>query len=302
MFKFLGNHNNFVVLENEELKYYTTFRIGGKGTILKIFTPETLKTFVKISKEENLKYLVLGGGSNLLISDNPLKVVFLKLESQFKKIEVVEEKENLVLLNVGAGVTLPNLSKFCMDLELEGTEFCIAIPGTIGGGVIMNAGAHGSELKDIVTKVYCINKYGEEICLKNEEVGFSYRKSNLSDCLVTSVEIKLRKGTKEKIKEKIQDNLRYRSNTQPKGFSAGSVFKNPENTKAWKLIRDVGLAGFRINDVMFSEKHANFIINLGNGKAKDIIKLMSLARKKVKENFGITLEPEIKLIELELEE
>ncbi|MGC8766656.1 MAG: UDP-N-acetylmuramate dehydrogenase [Brevinematia bacterium] len=298
----LKKHSDLVILDNQDLKHYTTFRIGGKGTILKILSTNSLKFFLKTAKEENIQYFILGGGSNLLINDGPLKRVFIKLENEFKKVELIEKKENSVKLKVGAGVTLPSLSKLCMDMELEGTEFCISIPGTIGGAVIMNAGAHGNEMKDIVKKIYCFDGKGQEIELTNEEAGFSYRKSNLTNYLITFVEIELRKGKKEKIKEKIQENIRYRANTQPKGFSAGSVFKNPEGTKAWKLIREVGLSGFRINEVMFSEKHANFIINLGNGKAKDVIKLMSLARRKVKENFGINLEPEIKLLEIELEE
>ncbi len=287
------------IFENELMKNHTTFRIGGPAKhFLEVEDITSLKKLLSFLRREGINFFLLGAGSNLLVSDYPIEdTVIIKLGNAFKKINIKDtEYENNVIVEVGARYTLPSLSKEMYNYELSGAEFCIAIPGTLGGGLIMNAGAHGSELKDITEGVYCLTKEGEEIYLSNEEARFSYRNSGLSNFIVTGAKLKLKKSDKKFIKAKMEENLSYRANTQPKGFSAGSIFKNPPGTKAWKLIMDVGLSGYRIGDVMFSEKHANFIINLGNGKAQDVMELINLAKEKVKKEFDIELELEIKLL------
>lgn len=291
------------VFENISVRNMTTFRIGGNARVfVKIFTKRALKSFLRLCYDEGVNFFVLGGGSNVLVKDGEIdEFVIVKLEGEFKEVEFCEVG-GVVRVRVGAGFSLPILSKKALDNGVEGIEFGVGIPGSIGGAIIMNAGAHGYEMKDIVGRVVVFSEKGEEIELERREINFSYRSSSLEGFIVGMVEFELRRGDKRKIAERMEENLRYRANTQPKGFSAGSVFKNPEGTKAWKLIREVGLAGYRIGDAMFSEKHANFIINLGNAKAEDVLKLISLARRRVFESFGILLEPEIKLVGLSLEE
>lgn len=287
------------VFENVSLKNFTTFRIGGVAKyFVKIYSEKGLNHFLKFSYDEGIPYFILGGGSNILVRDSEINdMLIVKLDGEFRKIEL--KYGNRVF--VGSSYSLPSFAKFAFDHSLGGAEFCVAIPGSVGGGVIMNAGAHGCEIKDIVKRVFCFAKDGRSLELSREEAGFSYRNSNLKDYIITFVEFELNEGSRDKIKEIMEENLRYRANTQPKGFSAGSVFKNPPSDKAWKLIRKVGLAGFKIGDVMFSEKHANFIINLGNGLAEDVLNLIKIARKRVFETFGILLEPEIKFLGLSLE-
>ncbi|MEN2998665.1 MAG: UDP-N-acetylmuramate dehydrogenase [Brevinematia bacterium] len=291
------------LFENVELKKFTTFRIGGRARyFVKIYTISGLRDFLSFTNEEGIGYFILGAGSNILVRDGEINdIVIVKLSGEFNRVEVCSGKENNTTILTGSGFSLPALSKFALDHSLKGAEFCVAIPGTIGGALVLNAGAHGSEIKDIVRKVYCFTKEGEEVVFSKDEITFSYRDSCLRDYIVTFAEFELKPCEYTKIKERMEENLRYRANTQPRGFSAGSVFKNPDGFKAWKLIRDVGLAGYRIGDVMFSEKHANFIINLGNGKAEDVLRLIKLARQRVFEKFGILLEPEIKLLGLSLE-
>ncbi|MCS7298869.1 MAG: UDP-N-acetylmuramate dehydrogenase [Spirochaetia bacterium] len=295
-----GQERNFEVVEDFNIKPLTTFRIGGiVRYFVRVYNEEGLVRILGILNEESIPFFLLGGGSNLLVSDGVIDgLVVIKLEGTFKEVEVLRGTDDEVFVKVGAGYSLPSFSKFALDNGLSGVEFCIAIPGSFGGGLIMNAGAHGGELKDVVKRIRCITRFGEIVELSNEEAGFSYRSSKLSDYIVLSAVLSLKKGDKHRIKEKMDENLIYRANTQPKGFSAGSVFKNPPNNKAWRLIREVGLAGYRIGDVMFSDKHANFIINLGNGRSGDVISLMRIAYDRVKSNFGITLEPEIKFLGL----
>ncbi len=291
------------IFRNVCLKDFTTFRIGGNvDKFVRIYSEEGLRDFIKFCYSEGIDFFLLGGGSNVLIRDGRIDdFIVVKLEGEFRSVKFSGDGE-WGRVFVGAGYSLPAFSKVMLNYLLEGAEFCIGIPGSVGGGVVMNAGAHGNELKDIVSNVFCFSRNGEKIVFSKDEISFSYRDSSLKGYIVTFVEFRLRGGIKEKIKERINEYLMYRSSTQPRGFSAGSVFKNPENTNAWKLIREVGLAGYRIGDVMFSEKHSNFIVNLGNGKAEDVLELIKIARKRVFESFGITFEPEIKLVGLSLEE
>lgn len=300
-YKSLRKAQGIVLTEGANLRNLTTFRIGGKAKyFVEVYTREGLKELFNILKSEEISLFVIGRGSNLLIRDGEIEeILFLRLGGEFKSISLSASGNSARVL-VGCGYSLPALSRFAFENSLEGIEFCIGIPGSIGGGIVMNAGAHGREIKDIVKKVFCLTREGEGIVLPSEEINFSYRSSNLKDLIVIFVELELKVGSRDEIKRRMDENLKYRKVSQPKGFSAGSVFKNPEGFKAWKLIREVGLSGYRIGDVMFSEKHANFIINLGNGKADDVISLIRLARQRVYEKFGITLEPEITLVGLSL--
>lgn len=286
-----------IVKENEPLRYKTTFRIGGCARYFIIVNSvKALSKLLKFFSSEGIEFFVLGGGSNLLVNDHGVSnKVVLSLSGEFKRINH-NYLEDGILLESGALVALPSLSKYAMSIGASGLEFGVAIPGSVGGAIIMNAGAHGHEIKDVITEVTVMESNGEIKKLSNKEAGFKYRKSDLGDYVVLFSKFFLKKDNKEAIREKMKSNLIYRSNTQPKGFSAGSVFKNPGNLKAWKLIKDVGLGGYRIGDVMFSEKHTNFIINLETGKASDVVKLIELAKNKVLREHSIDLEPEIKFL------
>ena len=289
---------NIQIHEDESMKKYTTFRIGGIAKyFLEVNDITSLRNLLLFLNREGIKYFLLGAGSNLLVSDYIIEdIVIIKLAGRFREIGVREGNSENFIVEVGAGCTLPALSKEMYNYGIGGAEFCVAIPGTLGGGMVMNAGAHGNELKDITLGVHCLSKDGEEIYLTNEEAKFSYRNSGLKDFIVVGAKLSLVKTPKELIKSRMEENLNYRSITQPKGFSAGSVFKNPPGMKAWKLIKDVGLSGYRIGDVMFSEKHANFIINIGNGKSSDVMELINIAKDRIKSEFMIEMELEIKLL------
>ncbi len=301
LLKYLDKISGIEIKLNENLKSKTTFRIGGPAKIfLEISNIEALSKAVKILNEQSVEYFILGGGSNLLVNSNGVNnIVIISLKDEFKKVNITN-KNSFLEIEVGASHSLASISKLALENCASGLEFGIAIPGSVGGGVIMNAGAHGSEIKDVVTKIQIVTKNGEIKELTNAEANFSYRKSGLGDYIITKAWFNLKNSEKQKIKNLMNENLEYRAKTQPKGFSAGSIFKNPNGYKSWFLIREVGLAGYRIGDAIISEKHTNFIINLGKATSYDVLKLIELAKNRVFNKFSIELELEIKLLELKL--
>ncbi len=273
------------VIENAPLKKYTTYKL--LGTIDKVIYPENLKALkelLKYLKENKIKHMVIGNGSNLIIEEN-YNGVIIKLDN-FQKLEI---KENIV--TVEAGYSLIKLAIKTANQGLKGLEFASGIPAQIGGAVYMNAGAYKSDMSDIIEEITILNENLEIQTLKNKDLNFSYRHSLLREkpyiCL--KAKLKLEYAPKEEILEIIKNRKQRRLETQPLSYpSAGSVFRNPENDHAGRLIENLGLKGMKIGGAKVSEKHANFIITK-DAYGKDIIKLINLIKEKVKKEYKIDL-------------
>ncbi len=284
------------IRENVRLAPYTTFDIGGEAKyFLEVEEKEQLIEAIKLSKENNIPFFILGKGSNLLISDEGFNGLVIKVN--FRKINF--EGERVVC---GAGVLLNKLVKRLTEESLSGLEWAIGIPGTVGGAIRGNAGAFGGSMIDNILEVEVL-KLNSEIEIRKynkEELKVDYRDSIFKkekNAVIISASFNFKKGNKEEIKKKVNEYLNYRKEKHPVSFlSAGSIFKNPQGKSAGELIEKCGLKGKKIGGAKISEKHSNFIINIGNAEAKDVLDLISLAKKEVKDNFGIELEEEIELV------
>ena len=292
----LFNKLNCVVRYDEPLKSHTTFKIG--GNCIALIEPREISDIieaVKICRKNNIKFFVIGNGSNLLVPDEGYNGVIIKLKSEFSKIEV--EGDYLI---VNSGAKLSEVYTVAYENSLTGFEFASGIPGTIGGAIYMNAGAYGGEMKDIVESVEVLDLDNFELReLKNEELEFSYRKSIIQrrNYIVTTIKLKLQKGNKKKINAVYEDLRERRNSKQPLNFgSAGSTFKRPEGYFASKLIEDAGLKGYHINDAWVSEKHSGFIVNKGNASFKEVMELIEYVQKVVFEKFGVKLETEVRIL------
>lgn len=283
------------IIVDAPLSKYTTYRVGGTCRLL--VYPKNLEKLIELMEiidREQIKYFILGNGSNVLFSDDIYEGIIIKLDN-FSNIEYLD---NLVL--VGAGYSLVKLSLEVAKRGLAGLEFASGIPGTVGGAVFMNAGAYNSDMKSIVKSVTVLTPDLKVISLSNEEMKFAYRESFLQHnrgfiCL--EVLLKLRHGEKEALEEVMKDRKLKRKRTQPLEYpSAGSVFRNPEGLFAGKLIEDLNLKGYQVGGAKISEKHANFIINVGNAKASDIKEIIDVVKEKVKEKYNITLRVEQRLV------
>ena len=283
------------ILQNVQMKKYTSFKIGGEAEVLiKISTLEELTKIIKYIKQKNIQTFILGNGSNLLVSDEGIKGIVLKIE--IKKLEI-EEINNKFKITVGAGVKLGELAQKLANKEISGFEFASGIPGTIGGAIRMNAGAYGSEMKDIVKTVTYIDRNGEIHKINNEQAKFEYRNSMFAnnEYIIVETELELNKGNKEEIQAKMQEYANFRKEKQPIEYpSAGSTFKRPEGYFAGKLIQDAGLRGFQVGGAQVSEKHCGFVINKDQATASDVMNLMNQVSDKVYEEFGVRLQPEVK--------
>ena len=282
------------IFTNEPMSKHTSFKIGGPAEIfVKINNVEELKLIIKISKQAEVPITVVGNGSNLLVSDDGIRGIVLKIE--FDKIEIEESGK----LKIGSGVKLAFLAQKCLKEKLKGFEFASGIPGTIGGAIRMNAGAHGSEMKDIVKKITCMTRDGKIQVISNEEAKFEYRNSIFSqnDYIILEAEIQLRKGNPEEIRSKMDEYATYRKEKQPIEYpSAGSTFKRGNDFITAKLIDECGLKGYQIGGAQVSEKHAGFIINKGNATAEDVKQLMKYVEEQVYNKFGKKIEAEIEII------
>jgi UDP-N-acetylmuramate dehydrogenase len=279
---------------NYNIAHLTWFKVGGNAEIL--FKPEDSEDLAYFLKEKDakLEVMVLGAGSNIVIRDGGVQGVVVKLGRSFTEIEELPDGT----FAVGAGCLNYNLAKFAATKSIQGFEFLVGIPGTIGGGVAMNAGAYGSEFKDLVISVEAIDKSGNYRNFSCDEIGFSYRKNSLpKDLIFTKVIFKCEPGTLSKIQAKMDEINRKRSETQPiTEKTGGSTFANPVGYKAWELINDAGLRGHSIGGASMSQKHCNFMINNGTASASDMEKLGEFVRKKVKQVSGIELNWEIKRV------
>ena len=287
---------NCVVKYDEPLKNHTTFQIGGK--CIALIEPKKVEDIIeaiKICRENNLKFFVIGNGSNLLVQDDGYNGVIIKIKSEFSNIQV--EGECLI---AHSGAKLSEVYTVAYENSLTGFEFASGIPGTIGGAIFMNAGAYGGEMKDIVESVEVLDLDNYEVKeLKNEELDFSYRKSIIQrkNYIVLTIKLKLKKGNKEEIKAVYEDLREKRNSKQPLNFgSAGSTFKRPEGHFASKLIEDAGLKGYHINDAWVSEKHSGFVVNKGNASYKEVMELIEYVQKVVFEKFEVKLETEVRIL------
>lgn len=288
----LGSDN---VRLHEPMKKHTTFRIGGPADYyLCPHSTEELQKILQICRENKLEFFILGNGSNLLVSDKGYRGVVIQLWKNFSDIETEDNT-----ITVKAGALLSKVAAEALEESLTGMEFASGIPGTMGGAVMMNAGAYGGEMKDIIREVTVLTREGELLTLSKEEMNFGYRTSVVKEkgYVVISAELQLRKGDRKEIR-KVMDELKERRVTkQPLDMpSAGSTFKRPEGYFAGKLIMDAGLRGFSVGGAQISEKHCGFVVNKGDATAADVLGLIGEVQKRVQEKFGVALEPEVKFL------
>lgn len=284
------------VLSMEPMAKHTTFRVGGPADYYLIpQNAEQVKAVVTLCKEKEIPYFVLGNGSNLLVSDEGYRGAVIQIFRNMSKITV----EGNDVIRAEAGALLSTVSRTALNNSLTNMEFASGIPGTLGGAVTMNAGAYGGEMKDILQEVTVLTEEGEVLTLQAEKLALGYRTSCIKtkNYIVLEAMMKLEKGQQEKIQARMDELKEQRVTKQPLEFpSAGSTFKRPEGYFAGKLIQDAGLAGYKIGGAEVSAKHCGFIVNSGNGTAKDIMDLIRYVQKTVWENAKVELETEVKML------
>lgn len=283
------------VLFNVPMSEYTSLRIGGMADVMAFPQDEgDLKDLLAFAEAKGFAYYILGAGTNLLVRDAGVRGIVVNMTEGFKDIIWQDEAK----ASVGSGMKLSELVAQCRDRGLSGLEFAVNIPGTVGGAVAMNAGAYGAEMKDVVEGVEVIGRKGVKGFLAKDKLEFAYRKAELpKHSAVTVVNMSFMVSTSDAVREKMREFAEKRkANARVQYPNAGSVFKNPEGFYAGRLIEEVGLKGEKIGQAQFSPAHANYIINLGGAKAKDVLALMALARDTVYSQKGVVLEPEIKVV------
>ena len=282
---------------NEPMKNHTTFKIGGPAQYY--VTPESvtqIQEVVSLCRDMNIPLHVIGNGSNILVGDDGVDGVVLALFNTFSDYEI---KDNVITAQ--AGMSLIKLAVIALREGLTGLEFDSGIPGSVGGAVYMNAGAYDGQMKDVVTSVTVLDEAGNIRILGRDELDMGYRTSAVAkhNMIVLQVIIELKTGDKEQIKDRMNQLSELRKQKQPLEYpSAGSTFKRPEGYFAGKLIADAGLKGYSIGGAAVSEKHAGFVVNMGGATAKDVVELTDYIKKRIIEQFGVTLELEIKKIGL----
>ena len=283
------------VLANEPMASHTTFRIGGPADYFVMpETVEELRDILALCKEEGLPYFILGNGSNLLVGDKGFRGVVIQLYKNFDGLSIEGTR-----VTAKSGAMLIRVAKEAGKAGLTGLEFASGIPGTIGGAMVMNAGAYGGEMKDVVTAVTVLTKDGDIKTLTGSEMNFRYRGSVVEDegYIVLETVMELKEGNLEEIQARIDELSLQRRTKQPIEYpSAGSTFKRPEGHFAGKLIQDTNLRGYQVGGAQVSEKHCGFVINAGGATAADVMQLMQDVSDKVNAQFGVTLEPEVKRI------
>ncbi len=296
--------NNFKgdIKSDEPLSRHTSYTIGGPADVLAWpVDREDLRLLLQTIKTRNLRYFILGGGTNLLVRDGGFRGVMIALH-RMNTIKIEREYRSIggsfVVVYAEAGASLAKLLSFSVEQGLTGLEFAAGIPGTVGGAVCMNAGTSLGEMGDVVESVSLISPEGELSTRSAEEMEFGYRMASIPEGhLVLEVRVVLRRDDKGKIKLRLKELLDARKQRQPWGLpNAGSVFKNPQEESAGMLIESAGLKGRTIGGAQVSEKHANVIVNTGNAKAADVLALMEIVKEKVLEVSGVRLVPEIKII------
>ncbi len=280
--------------ENELMSGHTTFRIGGPAKYF--FAPKTDEEIVKIiniCRANNIRYMIMGNGSNMLFGDQGFDGAIIQIYNNYNIIDVREDG-----IYANAGALLSRLAAIARDNSMTGMEFAAGIPGTLGGAVVMNAGAYGGEMKDIIEYVDILEQDGTVKRYTCENMEFGYRKSIITgDRIVLGAMLKLSKGDKALIQVKMDELKMARSSKQPLELpSAGSTFKRPEGYFAAKLIDDAGLRGYSCGGAMVSDKHCGFVVNYDNATCQDVLKLIEYVQDTVEKKFGVRLEPEVKII------
>lgn len=282
------------ILEKELMKNHTTFRIGGEADVFVMPEVKEIPLVLQKVKELQIPVTVIGNGSNLLVGDQGIRGLVLEIGKPADYIEIEENR-----IRAGAGTMLGKVAASAAEAGLGGMEFAAGIPGSIGGAVVMNAGAYGGEMKDILVEVKVFTKDGTELVLKKEDLDLSYRHSCIpeKEYIVAEAVIELQPKDISEIRERMAELRQQRVEKQPLEYpSAGSTFKRPEGYFAGKLIMDAGLRGYQVGDAQVSEKHCGFVINRGNATASQVKQLMMDVAERVYEEFQVTLEPEVKMI------
>ena len=280
------------LLFHEPMNRHTTFRVGGEAECMAVVeTQDELSQLVSYLGRIEQEYFVLGNGSNLLVGDKGYRGIVVKLGPRLSAVRVEQDH-----IAAGAGALLSQVAFAARDAGLSGMEFAAGIPGSIGGGIVMNAGAYGGEMKQIVKMVRVMDKEGEILTLDNDTMEFGYRTSIIRNrpFIVLGVVLKLTPGNRDEISAKMEELMKQRKSKQPLEYpSAGSTFKRPEGYYAGKLIMDAGLRGYRIGGAQVSEKHCGFVINSGGASAADIRDVIEEVQERVRDRFHVRLEPEV---------
>jgi len=279
---------------NEPMKNHTSFRIGGPADILVLpQDAREIKSIVACCKSEGVPFFVMGNGTNLLVKDKGIRGVVIKLAQNFNDIQVAGS-----IIKCKAGIAVSAVGRVALENSLGGLEFVSGIPGSVGGAVVMNAGAYGGEMADVVKKVKVLDFEGNIYEMSKDELQYSYRYSVLQngDRVLLEVEMELVPGIYDEIKARMDDYLARRKQKQPLNLpSAGSAFKRPPGNYAGYLIEKAGLKGYKIGGAMVSDLHSGFIVNVDNATCEDVLKLIGHIQKEVRDKFDVSLEPEIKV-------
>ena len=283
------------VLTEEPMSRHTSFQIGGPAEIfVQPATGDEVRQAICLAKEEQIPFFVVGNGSNLLVSDDGFRGMIVQIGRNLQEISV---EDNVIYAQAGA--LLSRVARTALEHGLTGMEFAAGIPGSLGGAVAMNAGAYGGEMKDILTDVEVLTPDGEIKTLSLEELDLSYRHSCIfdEDYIVLSVHLQLEQGDKTVIRNRMDELARARREKQPLEYpSAGSTFKRPAGYFAGALIQDAGLKGYTVGGAQVSEKHSGFVVNRGGATAEEVLFLIKQVQKKVKSRFGVTMEPEVRMV------
>ena len=292
----MAEENDCKVYHDRMLKDYTTFKIGGKcDVVIDINSQESLAVLLKHCNENEINYLVIGKGSNMLCDDKGFNGVVFHIGTDLAEIRMLDE----CTVEVEAGCSLMKLCKFALDNSLTGLEFAYGIPGTVGGAIYMNAGAYDGEVKNVLESVECVDTDGTVHQMNADELDLSYRHSifHENNRIVTKGIFKLEKGDKNESSDKMNDLMQRRKDKQPLEYpNAGSTFKRPVGQFAGKLIQDCGLKGFTVGGAMVSEKHSGFVINYDNATYEDVTSLIKQVQDIVKKETGFWLECEVRII------
>ena len=285
------------ILKDEPMSKHTSFKTGGPADIfIKIDNEIELKEILEYAKQNNINLNIVGNGTNLLVTDKGIRGI--TLQPNLKEINI-EEKENKILITAGCGLPIIKLSKIAKEHNATGLEFAVGIPGTVGGAIKMNAGAYGSEIREIVKETTFIDFNGDIKTISNSEHKFVYRNSIFSKIngIILKTVIELPKGNIKEIENKMKENILSRNEKQPIDKpSAGSTFKRGEGFITAKLIDECGLKGYKIGGAEVSTKHAGFVVNNGNATSKDIIDLIKYIKEEVYKKFNVNIEPEIQIV------
>ena len=289
------------VLYDEPMSAHTSFRIGGPADVfVTAKEPEAIKAVLAFGRKADIPVTVIGNGSNLLVSDKGVEGIVLSIKGAGTELPApIYADDEKAVFEVSAGMSLSAFSKACAKAGYTGTETLAGIPGSVGGGIAMNAGAYGGEIKDVLKSARVLDKDLNEKVLTNAELELGYRRSRVlsEGLIVLSAEFELKRGNAEESLAKISELNKKRKDKQPLELpSGGSTFKRPEGYFAGKLIEDAGLRGFRFGNAAVSEKHCGFVVNLGGATCAEVLTLMDEVKKKVFENSGVGLEPELRMI------